>query len=141
MITNIRIVQVESKVYLPVEEIAQIRNIHINNEIAIIKAQTTKNHRDEMVLRCDYSFNIIFLNPSAGHIRFSGTADYSGEDISDKSTADTLSAETRNEIINAIFQNTAPIALLLSKVQGLPPAIPLPRIEVQKKEEQSYYHG
>jgi hypothetical protein len=38
MITNIRIAQ-ESKAYLPPEEIVQIKNIHINNEIAIGKTQ------------------------------------------------------------------------------------------------------
>lgn len=97
MITNIRIAQVESKAYLPIEEIAQVRNIHTRNEISITKMQIQKNQRSETIVRCEYSFSILFLNPSVGHLRFSGTADYSGQDISDKTTEDTIGAEVRSE--------------------------------------------
>lgn len=141
MITNIHIVQVESKAYLPQEEIAQIRNIQINNEIHIGKTQTQQNQHNIPVLRCEYSFSILYLSPSVGHIRLSGTVDYSAEGWLIVPTEE-LGDSERSEIMNAIYQNLIPLALMLSKAQGLPPAIPLPQIgEPEKKEEQSYYHG
>jgi hypothetical protein len=152
MITDFRIIKTESRNFVSVEEIQNHKQININYDIQLknpIVATTHVSGRETNVLRVEYSSAINYINPTVGVIRFEGTVDYSGkEDLKElKQTWDSGEAPTdiRNEIVNVITANVMPLALILSKSMGLPPAVPLPIIDYKNpskpRNEPTFYHG
>ncbi len=148
MITGFNITKIESKVY----EYTKFNNISINHELSLknpgVVVQNTP-FGDKNVLRMEYQLSINYLNPSIGYMIFSGISDYTGDDnlasIKDNwdNASDMVTNKVKNEVSNMIFSNIIPFAMLMSSRMGLPPILPLPRINFgiqkeQKQEPQNY---
>jgi len=141
MIINFTLTQIESRTYMPQEEFRKYRNININYDInlrnpAISTIDTPFGNKE--TLRVEYAFSINYLNPSIGHIRFEGSASYTGEKLEEiKKDWDSgkAPATVQNAVANTTVANLAPLAISISKNMGLPPAVPIPKINFGKQKE------
>ena len=152
MIVNFRVNQIESKIFVDADEVRKYRSISINYDInikssGIMEVDTVFGKKS--ILRVAYAFSINYLSPNIGHIRFEGSTDYFSHERSPsqlKKDWDVGNAppDVQNEIANNIIANLAPLAITISQRLGLPPSIPLPNIDFQKRPEQpkfTHYHG
>jgi len=151
---NFQVTEIESRIYVKPEEIKKYGSININYDINL-RNPTVESHKtpfgETPVLRVEYAFTINYLNPSIGHIRFTGNSDYYNnkkdlEEIRKKWNEGKPPVEVQNEIANTTVTNLAPIALTLSRVLGLPPSLPIPTINFQqpqptRKNEPTSYHA
>ena len=147
MITNFHIKTIEVKAFVPQEEIKNYKQVQINCDLNMKKATLSS---DAKFLKVEFTLALNYITPSIGQIRFEGTVVYAGgnpqdmREIKKAWDSDAPPANVWNELSNVCMNNTAPIALLLSQAAGLPPAIPIPLIniaEVQagKQEESTIY--
>ncbi len=150
MILAVRILSTESKAYPQCTELKgsyQISSEILLKNVVVTGSKGATPGQQVQVLRVEYDFTITYLAPNAGYLRFGGNVDFRADGdlfaLKEKLNEDAPCPEVRGEVMNAIMQNVAPIALLMSKVQGLPPAIPIPvlNFETKKQEEPTYYHG
>lgn len=162
MIISFHLKGIDSKIYVSPSEAKTQQNININYDINLrnINVATEKTPFGEKdVLRVEYAFSINYLSPNVGHIRFEGWSDYySGDmdmaDLKKQWDAGKAPAIVQNEIANVMVSNLAPLAMNISRMHGLPPAIPLPAINFQQQnkqqqqpdkknagDEQTMYHG
>ena len=147
MITNFHIKTIEAKAFVSQEELNNYKHVQINCDLNMKKATLSS---DAQFLKVEFMLALNYFAPSIGQIRFEGTVVYSGgnpqemREIKKAWDSDAPPANVWNELSNVCMQNTAPIALLLSRVAGLPPAIPIPLINIaeaqaDKKEESTIY--
>ena len=140
------------------DEIQKYKNVNINYDINIKNSSIVERKAPfggMQVLQVEYVMAINYLSPNIGHIRFEGSADYRPPDgfkltlqeIKEKWDSGAAPPEVQNEVANSIMHNIAPVAMILSQRLGLPPAVPLPNINFQAKNDagktefKSYYHG
>lgn len=130
MITKFRLIKTESHVYMNEDEIKKHNEIGINYDIGIRSLHTDKSRNelgDQSTQVFEYTFSVNYMNSSMGYIRYEGTIEYQGDKkIKTVKGLNELPSKIRNEMTVAIISNLIPLALLLSKVMGLPPASPLP---------------
>ncbi|OYT61388.1 hypothetical protein B6U67_05895 [Methanosarcinales archaeon ex4484_138] len=141
MIVSFTLTQIESRTYISQEEFRKYQNININYDINLRNPRVSTIDTpfgDKETLRVEYAFSINYLNPSIGHIRFEGSASYTGENLEEiKKNWDSGKAPTtvQNEVANTTVTNLAPLAISISKNMGLPPAIPIPKINFEKQKQ------
>lgn len=139
MITIFRIKSIEAKAFVPHEEIDNYKQVQINCDINMQKATLSS---DATSFKIEFSLALTYLAPSIGHIRFEGIMVYANSSTSKQDMRELKKAwdsgappaNVWNELANTCMHNTAPIALLLSRATGLPPAIPIPSITIQAQE-------
>ncbi len=124
----------ESRAYLPPEEITKHRTINIRNEITIKSSTITKSSQisgEVPVLKVEWILSVDYLNPSIGYIRLTGVMNcrYKDPELIIKE----MPVDVRNEISNAILLNMASYLIETSKFHNLPSPIPIPRIEYDKQ--------
>lgn len=122
MILGMRITKTESQAHMHPDEIKRFKTINISYEYSTEEPRTIKSKTGkEELLQIEYTFAIVYSNPSMGYLRYRGVVECQKTDETNN-----ISNETRNEIAQTIVQNILPLALLSSRSMGLPPAIPLP---------------
>lgn len=118
-----RITKTESQMHMHPDDIKKFKTINISYEFSIEEPRAIKSRTGkEELLQVEYTFAIVYSNPSMGYLRYQGVVDCKKINESNND----ISAEVRNEIAQTIVQNILPLALLSSKAMGLPPAVPLP---------------
>ncbi len=123
MIKGMRITGTESKAYMHTEELKKYLHININYDFALEPPHIVKSKTGgEDIITVEYKLSIVYTNPSMGYLRYQGEVDC----LNTEENAKNLSEEQRNEIANTVMLNILPLALLLSRSMGLPPAVPLP---------------
>ncbi len=139
MITNLYIKSIETKVYMPQEELSKHHNINITNEININNPSLIG---EPAMLKVNWSLSINYLNPSIGYIRVTGIINYKHN--SPESLLKTLPNDIKNEMANAILANFASYLIETAKLHNIPSPIPLPRVnfeELKKDNANTGYHG
>lgn len=150
MIPFFQVTKMESRVFVPPDEIHAHKQYALNCEVhlrnpRIFTASTPFG--EKQVLRVDFAYSVNYLNPSVGQLRFEGITDYFGnvdyEGIIKQWDSGNSNPEVRNEIANHMLHNLAPVALILSRALGLPPSIPIPQIDftAQKAGEANEAQG
>ncbi len=137
MIVSFTLTQIESRIYMPQEEARKYRNININYDInlrnpTVSTIETPFGAKE--TLRLEYAFSINYLNPNIGHIRFEGSVSYTGgklEEIKKDWDSGKAPVSVQNEVANTTVTNLAPLAISISRNMGLPPAIPIPKINFE----------
>lgn len=123
MINGMRITKTESQAYMHPDEVKNHKKINIAYDFSLDEPRLIKSKTGlEDVFRVNYKFSIIYTNPSMGYLRYQGEVDcpIGTEKI------ENITEELRNEIATNIIINILPLALLSSRLMGLPPAVPLP---------------
>ncbi len=139
MILNLYVKSIETKVYMPQEELSKHHNINITNEININNPSLIG---EPAMLKVNWSLSINYLNPSIGYIRLTGAINYSHSEP--ESLLKILPNDIKNEMANAILANFASYLIETAKLHNIPSPIPLPRItfeEVKKNNTNTGYHG
>lgn len=133
MIRSMAISKTEARAYLQSEKgLNEHHDININYDISlktptIIKSRTS----EEEIIRVEYSFSIVYTNPSLGYLRYEGEVDC--DKTVDK--IEDVTNEMRTEIANTVMLRILPMALLSSQSMGLPPAVPIPLPRNQEQHE------
>jgi hypothetical protein len=153
VIISFKVNKIDSKTFVDAEAARQHRSININFDINIKNPSLVEHNTpfgQKQVIRVEYALSINYLNPNIGYIRFEGVTDYYQEDELEDLHKQWMSGSApsgvQNEVANMLVSNLVPLALTISKTLGLPPAVPLPAINFQgkqqkKSEEPTYYHG
>ena len=152
MILNFRVSLIDSKIFVDADEVRKYRNVNINYDInirntTVVETETAFGKKN--ILRVAYAFSVNYLSPNIGHIRFEGSTDYFSPDrdpgkMKGEWDAGKAPVDVQNEIANNIIMNLTPLAMAISQRLGLPPSVPLPSVDFQKRPEQpqfTHYHG
>lgn len=150
---SFQVKEIDSKTFVGPEGARQHKSININFDINIknpLLMEQKTPFGDKQVIRLEYALSINYLNPNIGYIRFEGSTDYyqegNLEEIQKQWTSGSAPPAVQNEVANTMVSNLAPLALTISKTLGLPPAVPLPAVNFQgrqqkKSEAPTHYHG
>ena len=131
MIKNFELYAVDAKRYTKTgEKVGQVR-IDLNNTITSIAPVDSSNSRIEFRFSVRYG--------AIGHITIEGRLVYSSSDAEDlwkmwaeKSQMPDKAAE---EIHTAIMGNCLPSAFQISREIRLPPPVPIPKVNIAKKDD------
>jgi len=139
MIINITISKTEGRAFLWSEKkLKEHHDININYDFSLKTPQIVKSRMNEdEVIRVEYSFSIVYTNPSLGYLRYEGDVDC--EKTVDK--IEDITDEMRTEIANKIMLRILPMALLSSQSMGLPPAVPIPLPGIKNDKETTEEQG
>ncbi len=121
-------------------------NVNIHNNVAIKsveKSDVDISSDKQLVAKFNFEFTSKY-EPELGKIIFNGNLLFMDEQKKIKEVIDTWKKEKKVEkelmttILNTILSKCNIQALILSDSVNLPPPIPLPKVEVNAKESNSY---
>lgn len=153
VIISFQVKEIDSKTFVGAEGARQHKSININFDINIKNPMLVEQKTpfgEKQIIRLEYALSINYLNPNIGYIRFEGSTDYYQEgdleEIHKQWTSGSAPPAVQNEVANTMVSNLAPLALTISKTLGLPPAVPLPAVNFQGKQQKkpdapTHYHG
>ena len=117
--------------------------ININNNVTIEKVEEkdlSLGNQKQKVLNFTFEFTSKY-DPDAGNIRLIGSVLYMEEAKKVKEILDgwkkdkKLPKDIMTRILNVVLNKSNVQALILSEHVGLPPPIPLPKVQVQQKAD------
>jgi hypothetical protein len=115
----------------------------VNYDISI-KPNSLQEKDGRQMLVADYRVTINYLSPSIGHLNFEGKVEVEKNGDLSKEYADWCndkpSTGLYNELVNSVMLGVAPLALLLSRSIDLPPAVPLPGVEITEDRSGAGHH-
>lgn len=116
----------------------RVANVRIDQNSSII--QITKTPEDSASIDFRFTANYVGL----GFIKIEGQMTVTGEVdtlIADWTREGNMNPEEANVVHNTIVSNCLPTALLIARDIKLPPPFPLPRVNIQKKNEPRHSSG
>ena len=118
-------------------------NVKINSNIKLKKVEDSEisfGGSDNAGIKIDFEFFAEY-DPKIGHIRLEGNILYMGKKDKIENIKKTfksknvLPEEDMQIVLNAILSKSNIEALLITRELNLPPTMPMPKVNVQKKEE------
>lgn len=128
MIKDLEITSIEGRRYSPVDNRPQ--EIRIDQNLTIMDVRK-ENDASRVVYRFTSSFSTLGAITLEGSLVYQGTEDIEPKWKKDKSLPETVATEVQT----AIFSSSIVETIMVARDLRLPPPIPIPSLQIQKKKD------